>query len=139
MSAKTIKIYRVLFGVAFLWNMVGAIPPLFDPPAGILKMYGVEMASSQTLGYLGWELFWVSVLLFGVGYLILSFNPLKNQALLWLAIAGKTYVGMRWIGMYVQDQSTLFACAGGVGDVLFALLFVWVGINVHRHSSEITS
>ncbi len=121
---RDLRPYRILFLVAFLWNMAGGIVPLLDLESSFQLMYGVSVPVEQSLAYLGWEAFWVSVLLFGVGYLFLALNPLKNHGVVVLAIVGKSYIGLRWILMFLDGSATWFALLGGLGDVAFALVFV---------------
>jgi hypothetical protein len=129
---ENLKIYRDLFVVAFFWNMIAAVAALVQPDQNFKLMYDVAVDESNHLLYFGWELFWINVALFGVGYLIVAFNPRKNHGIIALAIVGKSYIGMRWIYLYFSDQAEIFALVGGIGDIVFALIFIYVLPKLHK-------
>jgi hypothetical protein len=89
-------------------------------------MYDATVNENNHLVYFGWELFWINVALFGAGYLMVALNPLKNHGIITLAILGKSYIGIRWVYLYFNDQAELFALAGGLGDIIFAMIFIYV-------------
>ena len=127
--------YKILFGVAGLYNFVGSLPPLLLPESGLRRMYSVTGPHSP-VALLGHELFWISVFLFGVGYCIVALNPLKNHGIIILAILGKGYVGLRWVLLYFSGQATTFALLGGLGDVLFALIFIPALLRLRMYTSD---
>jgi hypothetical protein len=113
-----------LFYVAALYNLVAVVGPLFATNV----FYGLFFAKpSADLGpeaAIHTQAFWVSVALFGVGYLMVARDPIRNRAILWLAAPGKTYVAVLFAWHYWAGDVTVLAALGGLGDLAFALLFL---------------
>ena len=115
--------YRGLFYVAALWNVSAAGVALFAPEYHAQTFYGSTASALDPVSVVDTQIFWVSVLFFGVGYWIVARNPAKNHGLILIAALGKAFVGIRWISAYVDGIAMSFALVGAIGDLIFAGLF----------------
>jgi hypothetical protein len=122
------KFYRALFFIGALWNMSFSVPGLIFPEFSLRLTFGPEMDQSLVLGnyyahsiYLFW---WASVLLFGIGYFIVSLDIWKNRGIVWLGIIGKLCFYYFFTYSYFTGRSTVLSFLGGSGDFIFTILFL---------------
>ena len=71
-----------------------------------------------------YRLFWALVIIFGVGYYIVSRDLTKNRAVIWMAVAGKLTVFVIWSYDYAIGKIKPAAFLGGTGDLVFTLIFL---------------
>ncbi len=126
--------YRLLFYLAAFWNLSAAIVALVAPEYHTQTFFGSAASASDPEFALNTQIFWVSVLFFGVGYWIVGRDPSKNHGLVLIAAAGKAFVGVRWIWAYTQGVVAPFALAGATGDLVFAALFAVFLLKARGHA-----
>ena len=125
--------YRMLFYVAAFWNISAALVALIAPEYHAETFFGAADSAADPVSAVDTQIFWVSVLFFGVGYWIVGRDPSKNHGLVFIAALGKAFVGLRWIWAYTQGVVTSFALLGATGDLVFAVLF---GLFLYRARSS---
>ena len=120
--------YRLMFFVGALWNFSFAIPGLFFPEFSIKLTFGTEMDQSLLLGnyyahsmYLFW---WGAVLIFGIGYYLISRDINKNRGMVWIGVIGKLCFFFFLTCSYLIGKSTILSFLGGTGDFIFTILFL---------------
>ena len=69
--------------------------------------------------------FLLSILLFGVGYYLVSRDTSQNRGIVWLGAAGKVLVFAFFTHAFFQGHSTAVAWGGSLGDFLWTWLFFW--------------
>ncbi|MHC4410455.1 MAG: hypothetical protein ACYS0F_15810, partial [Planctomycetota bacterium] len=74
----------------------------------------------QALLYRG---FLLSILLFGVGYYLVSRDTSRNRGIVWLGAAGKILVFAFFTHAFLQGHATAAAWAVSIGDFLWTWLF----------------
>jgi hypothetical protein len=120
--------YRKMFFIAAIWNFSFAIPGLLFPEFSIKLTFGPEIDQSLILGnyyarsmYLFW---WGAVLLFGIGYYLISLDINRNRAMIWMGVLGKLCFFFFFTYSYFTGRSTLLSFLGGSGDFLFTVMFI---------------
>jgi hypothetical protein len=115
--------WRKFFLVSALWNFLGAIPGIFFPALSMRLFYGVQVNDFHTLFLT--SLFWSTVLIFGIGYLIVANAPIKNLGIIALGVIGKTIVAIAWFYIYFfcNDRATIVVVGAAAGDLIFAIYF----------------
>jgi hypothetical protein len=126
---------RWLFIVAAIWNLSAAGIALAFPDFHAESFYRAGTDLTGHVARMNTQAFWVSVLLFGAGYLVVARDPHKNHGLVFLAAVGKTYVFAIWTIGWFQSEVTVLALAGAIGDLAFAAVFAWFLVRVRRESS----
>lgn len=121
--------YRIFFVIAGLWNISAGIGALFMPIFHRSLFFSKAVEAPGFIGQLNSHSFWICVLFFGIGSLIVAYRPDKNHGILWMAGFGKTYFFGLWTWYFLQGKITSFALAGAIGDLIFAFLFF--GFFVH--------
>lgn len=114
-----------LFAVGAAWNFVIAISILVAPLISLRLLYGREPGADDSLLAMLNRDFAFCVLLLGVGYGIVAFDPSRNHGLIWIGILGKLGVvamfGQRWL----TGVATAWVLPAAAGDLVFAALFAW--------------
>jgi hypothetical protein len=127
-TSRDLSSWKPLFYIAAAYNIMAAAVALIAPRFHTASFFGPDTAFEGSVALLNTQAFWVSVLLFGLGYLMVARDPSKNHGIVLLAAVGKTYVFVIWAWHYAQGSMTAFALLGGVGDLIFAgtfAVFLW--------------
>ena len=132
---KTPRFWQIVFLLAAVWNFAGATIAFSDLEANATTFFFASPDQVHPVFKMMLVLFWWTVFTFGVGYLIVAYNPRKNQGILIVAALGKSACGGCWILGFWNGQVSSTAFAVGIGDLAFALMFVlhlsfvWLGSN----------
>ena len=71
--------------------------------------------------YLFW---WGVVLVFGIGYYLVSRDVNKNRGIVWMGVIGKLCFFFFLTYSYLIAKSTILSFLGGTGDFIFTILFL---------------
>ncbi len=120
--------YRLMFFWGAIWNFSFAIPGLLFPEFSIKLTFGTDMDQTLLLGnyyahsmYLFW---WGVVLIFGIGYYFVSRDISKNRGIVWMGVIGKLCFFFFLTYSYLTAKSTILSFLGGMGDLIFTILFL---------------
>ena len=114
--------WRLFFLISAIWNLLGCIEGTLLPGKNMLRYYGVETDDYHTL-FLN-RSFWGAVLVFGIGYLIIAYDPGKHLGIVLMGIIGKILVSVNWFYLYGTGRAKASALFAAVGDSLFTLFFI---------------
>lgn len=123
MSKQTTSRWSLLFWSAAAYNLIGASSPLLLPQLFSSLFFVSPPPTLSVVASLHLQFAWFSVLLFGLGYGLVALNPACNRGIVFLAILGKLYVGVLFFLRWQQGFLKVSALLGGLGDVVFAVLF----------------
>jgi hypothetical protein len=115
-------IWRVVFAIAAVWNLIFALPGVVAPRAGFRMFYGVGTREFHPR-FLHW-LISVVILAFAAGHAIIAWDPAANLGLLAVAIFIKVLFASGMLVIHVQEKSTNTSAVFALGDVVFIVLFV---------------
>ncbi|MBW1984939.1 MAG: hypothetical protein JRI53_09480 [Deltaproteobacteria bacterium] len=114
--------WRLFFLISAIWNLLGCIEGTLLPAKNMLRYYGVETDDSHTL-FLN-RSFWGAVLVFGIGYLIIAYDPGKHLGIVAMGIIGKILVSANWFYLYGTGRAKAPALFAAVGDSIFTFFFI---------------
>lgn len=111
--------FKRLFQVGALWNLAAGIELLF------LQKWIFNFMEMEPLAHpIFYQFFGVAVLLFGIGYWLVSRDLSCNHDIVRLGVAGKILV-FAFTLYYAAIGSLPWMWVGvGFGDLLFAVLFI---------------
>ena len=119
--------FKKIFLIAAIWNISGGVGAILLFESSMTNLWGadyIQLFYDNRVALSTYRLFWALVIIFGVGYYIISLDLTKNKAVIWMAIAGKLTVFLLWSYDYYMGKIQLAAFIGGTGDMVFALIFI---------------
>ncbi len=122
-SGWTYSGWRTFFLVAALWNILAAIPASLWPEHNLKAYYGVLYGSDYAI--ILNRSFWLAVLIFGIGYYLVSRAPEKNLGIIIMGILGKVAVAINWYILVFTGMATAMAFVGATGDSVFTVYFIY--------------
>lgn len=128
------KSLSTMFFVAALWNFAAALPGLVAYEWQFKLLFGEEAYTGDFHQALLFRSFALSVLLFGIGYYLVSRDVTQNRAIVWLGAVGKILVFALLTMAFFTDQATMLAWIVSIGDLLWALAFLWF---LYRSKGEV--
>jgi hypothetical protein len=80
--------------------------------------------SYNLISALFYRLFLTAVIMFGIGYYIVSRNLTLNRAVVWLGLVSKLILFAVFTVLFFIDKATLLAFLALCGDAAWSLLFI---------------
>ena len=119
--------YKYLFLIGAIWNIVLGVIYIFtslllEEP---FEMVGLETPSSLIFYYL----FFGIVMIYGVGYYLVSTNLDKNHGIVLMGILGKLWVFCISCYYFLVGDFNFFGMTPSIGDLFFSILFVEFLLN----------
>lgn len=120
---KTTNYDKNLFIIASLWNFGAAIPSWIGMlliPDILFPYFGMPIATSL----FPFNAMFSLIIVFGIGYLMVSENVTQNHAIIFTGMIGKVLFFCNClIALFIQ-QGNLLLIFTGVVDLIFAVLFL---------------
>ena len=115
--------YRKMFFWGALWNISAALMGLFFYNFQIRLFFGPEAYIDNFYQALGFRMSMLAVLLFGIGYYIVSKELTLNRAIVWLGMTGKIILFFLFTYCFIIGKATVVAFAVLFGDFIWSVLF----------------
>ena len=116
--------WQKMFFIGALWNIsIGLIGLCFYDLA-ITMLFGSQAGTDNLLALIFFRFFMIAVIIFGVGYYIVSRNIWANRAVVWMGLTAKLIIFFTFIYYYVMDQAGWFSVFGSSGDFIFSIFFI---------------
>lgn len=116
--------WRKMFFLGSLWNIGNGLLGLCFYDFTIRLFFGPEAVTDNFLALLFFRFFMIAVILFGVGYYVISRNLLANRAIIWMGLIAKLIIFFTFVYYYALGQATWFSVFGCSGDFVFSILFI---------------
>jgi len=117
-------LWQKMFFLGSLWNIgIGLIGLCFYNFA-ITMFFGAEAVTDNLLVLIFFRFFIIAVMLFGIGYYVVSRDLSGNRALVWLGLIAKLIIFFTFVYYYALGQATWFSVFAVSGDLLFSILFI---------------
>jgi hypothetical protein len=120
---KKAEYYKILFLVAGLWNLGAAILcwlGLVFVPGMVSGLFGML----QPVSLFPFHAMFSFIVVFGIGYLIVSHDIARNQGLVVIGSLGKLLFFMDCLIALMLNEGNLLLLLTGSIDLAFALLFI---------------
>jgi hypothetical protein len=115
--------WKKFFRVAAAWNILGSVPAIIAPGLNLRIFYALKTDDYMML-FLN-RSFWIAVLIFGIGYFIISLDPARHVGITVMGVIGKIIVALNWFYLFAIDKATFMVVFGGLGDSAFTVLFIY--------------
>lgn len=135
MAKPELALFRVLFLVSAMWNFAGAIPGLADSTGMFAREFGRELADPVMLAiYRG---AWGTALLYGFGFLMVAWNPLRHSGVVVMGGLGKALFALNLFYMRQNGWTSDLAVVVIAGDAIFVALFLLYLVRLKRVGTSI--
>jgi hypothetical protein len=124
MKKISADLWEKMFVVGALWNIGIGLCGLFFYDFSIKMLFGVQAVTGNLLTLIFFRFFMIAVIIFGVGYYIVSRDLNANRAVVWLGLAAKLIIFFTFVYYYILGQATWFSVFGCSGDFTFSILFI---------------
>ena len=117
------KYYKYLFiiGAIYSWLVAGSLY--------IMSYFGTPAVLYGSMYY---QVFMFTVIIFGIGYLIVGLNIDQNHWIVLMGIIGKLLVFLFFTINYINGAIVLFKLIIAIGDLIFAILFIEFLLNFKK-------
>lgn len=116
--------WQKMFFIGALWNIsIGLIGLCFYNFA-MRMLFGDQAVTDNLLTLIFFRFFMLAVIIFGVGYYIVSRNLWANRAVVWMGLTAKLVIFFTFIYYYLRGQASWFSVFGSSGDFAFSILFI---------------
>lgn len=123
MSDKKIFYFRVLFIIAALWNLTGAIFGYFNTAYTFNRFFSRELIDA--LFYSVYQGAWGTTLVYFIGYLLVAYNPVKHTGIVMVGGIGKVGFAIKLLKLYLAGIANPVVLIVIIGDFVFSLLFLY--------------
>ncbi len=113
-----------MFTLAGLWNAGIGLTGIFFTGFSIDLFFRSDPAAMEFVGVLMFRLFMVAVMIFGVGYYIVSRELMLNRGIIWLGLTSKITLFVLFMFFFITGRATLIAALAVTGDFLWSILFL---------------
>ncbi|WP_025025462.1 hypothetical protein [Caldalkalibacillus mannanilyticus] len=135
MNEKEIIFFKILFIIAALWNLIGAIFGYFNTAYTFNLAFDRELV--DPLFYAVYKGSWGTTLVYFFGYLIVAYNPVKHTGIVILGGIGKVGFIITLIQLYLAGIATSVAFIVIIGDFIFFLLFLYYFYKLFKSNIRI--
>ena len=122
------KVYSRMFLISAIWNLYFSITALLLPKLNLTLCYGEEVASGILNNFYSYMLYnfqGAAILVFGIGYYIVSRDVSKNHGIVVIGIIGKLFFFVYYTYMYFITRATIVPFLAVIGDFIFSILFAY--------------
>jgi hypothetical protein len=114
--------WRLFFLISALWNFFGGVPGALKPADNLEKYYNVKTDDFITI-FLNRGI-WICVLIFGIGYLLVAYDPVMFYGIIIMGIIGKIAIAFLWFYLRAIGKLEMIGVIAATGDLLFTVLFI---------------
>lgn len=135
MKDKQITLFRTLFIIAALWNLLGAILGYFNTAFTFQLFFGREL--SDPLIYAIYNGAWGTTLVYIIGYLIVAYNPVRHSGIVIVGGIGKVGFAIKLLQLYLSGLANPVVLIVIIGDIIFSLFFLYYFFQMYKAKESI--
>lgn len=116
--------YSRMFLLAALWNVLAAVAGLIFYQFQLQLFFGSEAHTECFYQAFFCRVAITAVLIFGIGYYMVSRKTTSNRGFVWLGALGKLSLFCAFTCLFITGKVTAIAFAVALGDLVWAILFL---------------
>lgn len=122
------KFWKILFLIAGLYTAGGVLPGIIDPEKGVLEFTGRVIEDWFVIYF--FRSLWITVSVFGIGFLIVAKNPNKHIGIVIMGFLGKLLFATNVLMQNQNGNLSQMAMTAAVVDLIFVTAF---GIFIFKY------
>jgi len=124
MKVRSNGFFSKIFLLAALWNFSIGFIGIFFTDFSLSLFFGQSIAGTGFIAVLMFRLFMAAVIIFGLGYFIVSRDVMFNRGIIWLGLLSKLILFAVFIYLYFMGRTAFPAALAVTGDFLWSILFL---------------
>ncbi|MCK5841409.1 MAG: hypothetical protein KAH31_04530 [Candidatus Sabulitectum sp.] len=120
----TDRFYSRMFLLAALWNVIATVAGLAFYQFQLQLFFGSEAYTNCFYQALFYRIAITAVLIFGIGYYMVSRQITANRGIVWLGALGKLSLFCAFTCFFISGKVTAIAFVLALGDLVWATLFL---------------
>lgn len=125
------RFWKITFLIAGIYTSIGVVPGIFNPANGLLDFTNQSIEDWNTIYF--FRSLWITVFVFGIGFLIVALNPAKHIGIVIMGLLGKLFFASNLLFQYSNEKVSQMAMTAASIDLIFVLLF---GIFIFKYYSH---
>ena len=120
--------YRKMFALGALWNLAIGLTGLVAADFAVTLFFGSAAVTDNFLALLMLKVVMLAIIIFGIGYYLVSLSLQHNRGLIWLGMLSKLILFSLFGFYFFQGQVAILGFLAVCGDVLWSigfLAFLW--------------
>lgn len=123
MDQRTKDNYSKFFLISALYNIIAAFNGMVFFEVMNKLLYGLKTKIQYGVTTFILRTFYTHVLVFGIGYYIVSRDPSRNRGIVWMGMLAKIAFFFAAIPYFLKKKITAIAFLLAFGDLVFGILF----------------
>ena len=115
------KFWKILFLTAGLYTVGGVLPGIINPKKGVFEFTGQITEDWFTLYF--FKSLWITVLVFGIGFLIAAKKPTNHIGIVIMGFFGKLLFAINILMQYLNGYFSEMANLAAIIDLIFVIAF----------------
>ncbi len=135
MRNNEINLFRGLFAISALWNLIGAIFGYFNTAYTFHGFFNREL--SDPLYFAIYQGAWGTTLVYFIGYAVVAFNPLKHAGIVMVGGIGKVGFAIALLKLHMSGLANAVVYIVIIGDLIFSVLFLYYFFRLYQTNTSI--
>ena len=135
MKTSTVNLFRILFVVAALWNLLGAAFGYFNTAFTFQNFFGREL--TDPLVFEIYQGAWGTTFVYFFGYLIVAHNPFRHPGIVIVGGIGKLGYAVKLLQLFNAGLAGPVVLVVVLGDAFFVLTFLYYFFKMHEANQTI--
>lgn len=135
MQESEIRLFRMGFVVAALWNLLGAYYGYLNTAATFYEFFGREL--NDPLIFAIYKGAWGTTLVYFFGYLVVAKNPVKHSGIVIVGGIGKVGFAITLLQLYLTGLASKIVFIVVIGDFVFTAFFLYYFYRLYQNKQEI--
>jgi hypothetical protein len=115
--------YFRMFFCAGLWNLAIGMTGACAMDFSIALFFGSGAVTGDFIAVMSFRLFMIAIVIFGIGYLMVSRNLAANRGIVWLGLVCKVILFLLFYYYFFTGRATALAALALAGDGAWSALF----------------
>jgi hypothetical protein len=133
------RAYSRMFLVSAIWNLYLSLGSIFMPELSVKLGFGADAVPTILNNYYTYTFYnfmSASVLVFGIGYYIVSRDVNKNHGIVLIGIIGKLVFFVYYTIAYFTSHCTVLMFLAVLGDFIFSIMFIYFLVQKRKSDAQ---
>jgi hypothetical protein len=116
--------YSRLFSLGAVWNICIGLTGVLFYEFSITLFFGSDAVAYNLISVMFYKLLMGVIIIFGVGYFIVSRDLTLNRGIVWLGLVSKMILFFIFTYLFFEGKATILAFFTLIGDFIWSMFFI---------------